>query len=1111
MLRLSAVVVSLLVCGMSSWTTLAAAADKQAPPTTTPEQAKFFTEHVQPILKSRCWSCHSHAAKKDSGSLMLDSRGALVTGGDSGSALDEAKPDESLLLVAVRYVEDYPRMPPKGKLPEEEIKILVDWVKQGAPWPGDAGATPIVAREKITAEDRAYWAFQALKETAPPNVADPAWNANPIDRFLRARLDAEQLAPSPPAEPADLIRRVYFDLTGLPPTPEEVAEFIRDASPQAYAALVDKLLASPRYGERWARHWLDLVRYAESDGYRIDDYRDEAWRYRDYVVQALNDDKPYDQFVREQLAGDEIAPDDPAAQTAVGFLRHGIYEYNSRDVRTQWTVMLDDVTDVVSDVFLGLGMGCAKCHDHKFDPILQKDYFRLQAFLAPMQPHDDLPTATKADQAKHQLQQAAWEKKAAKVLADLEKLEAPARASAERAAINKFPEDIRAMLEKPYAERTPFEKQLAALAYRQVTYEFDRLDRKFKDEKKEQLVALRKKLSELTDGRPAPLPHAMTVRDVGREAPEVRIPKKAGDPIPPEFLEVLGEPAPQIVPPPGLDSTGRRTALANWLTKPDHPLTTRVIVNRVWQYHFGRGLVPTASDFGRLGEKPSHPELLDWLAIEFVREGWSLKKLHRLMVTSQAYRQNSGQLPVAGGQLKEKSPNGLAAGLASRSGTAKDPLLVDPENRLLWRMPNRRLDAEQVRDALLAVTGKLDLEAGGPAVGFSESRRSIYCRVTRNTRDPLLDVFDAPEGFQSAASRNVTTTPTQALLLMNSPLLLDQARSFADRLRKLYPDEAKSSDVDADRIAAAFRLAFGREPSASEQSAAVKFLQDQARRIGPEEAPPEIAKLDKIPYRDGHAVVMDPSGAMRRIEIDDDAKLPNGDFTIEAFVLLRSTYETASVRTIAAHWNGDNSKPGWSLGVTSQRSQFKPQMLVLQLAGTDANGKPAYEPIFSSLAIQLNKPYYVAVSVRMSETGANGVTFYAKDLSNDDEPLLTSTNAHKITTIPRDRGRFTLGSRGGEKIGGIWDGLIDDVRLSSTALDVGQLLLTNEAVGPTTVGFWEFEPAAGLFRDSSPNRLDLKLPGTSTKSTGDSTDHRRRALIDFCHVLLNANEFLYVD
>jgi hypothetical protein len=1113
----------LVVCVLSAAS--ARAADKPQP--VSPEHAKFFETQVASILKSRCYACHSHEAKKDSGSLMLDSRGALLTGGDSGTALVPGKPDESLLITAVRYDEDYPKMPPKGKLPEAEIATLVEWVRLGAPWPGsDDTASTKRPKGKITDEDRAYWAFQPLKETTPPDVADAAWNRNPVDRFLRAKLDAAKLPPSPPADPAVLIRRLYFDLTGLPPSPEEVDEFVRQCSPsptlpgshsskkegeigragdrdKAYTALVDKLLASPRYGEHWARHWLDLVRYAESDGYRIDDYRPQAWRYRDYVVKAFNDDKPYDRFVREQLAGDELGPDDPESLVATSFLRLGIYEYNARDVRGQWQVMLDDVTDVVGDVFMGLGMGCAKCHDHKFDPILQKDYFRLQAFLAAIQPNDDIPLATKTEQTEHRERVAKWEKKAAGILAELEALEGPERAKAERGAIEKFPDDIQAILAKPASERTPFEMQLGALAYRQVYYEYDRLDRRFKDEKKEKLVALRKRLSETSHDRPEPLPIAMTVRDVGPTAPPVFIPKKGGEPIEPAFLEVLGLAPPKIVAPSGLPSTGRRTALANWLTEPTNPLSTRVIVNRVWQYHFSRGLVRTSSDFGRLGEPPTHPELLDWLAVNFVREGWSLKRLHRLLVTSEAYKQASAERGMRNAEL-------VKASVHSELRTPNSALVVDPENKLLWRMPNRRLDAEQIRDALLAATGRIDLKAGGPSVDFAQPRRSIYCRVTRNSRDPLLEVFDVPEGFQSASERNVTTTPTQALLMINSQTMLEHARSFAKHLRELQPGRADSSDVEARRIDAAFRLVFGRLPTEAERRTAHDFFAAQARRIRPEqEAPPPVVKLDKIPYRDGHAVVLEPSGMMRRAEAPDDRRLPSGDFTIEAFIVLRSTYDSAAVRTIAAHWNGDNASPGWSFGVTSQKSAFKPQMLVLQLWGENASGKPHYEPIFSSLNIQLNKPYYVAATVRLGDTGPEGITFFAKDLSNDDEPMLQSHSLHTVVKIPSERGRFTVGGRGGPKFGSLWDGLVDDVRLSSESLDIGRLLLTAEQVGPSTVGYWEFEPAAGLFRDSSPNHLDLSAGEDVAKST--QADAREQALVDFCHVLLNANEFLYVD
>jgi len=1052
------------------------------------DDKKFFEQSVRPILAKHCFACHSHASGKDNGGLMLDSRGAMLTGGDSGAALVPGDLKQSLLVTAIRYDEDYPRMPPKGKLPDADIAILTDWVKRGAPWPGSpANDAKLAARPrgKITDEDRKYWAFQPVRETTPPAVADKAWAANPIDRFIRAKLDAAKLAPSPPAERAVLIRRAYFDLIGLPPSPEEVDAFVADNSPDAFEKLIDRLLESPRYGERWARHWLDLVRYAESDGFRIDDYRPEAWRYRDYVIRSFNDDKPYDRFVREQLAGDEIAPDDPDALLATSFLRLGIYEYNNRDVRGQWTNMLNDVTDVTSDVFLGLGMGCARCHDHKFDPILQKDYYRLQAFLAPIQPRDDLPIATKAEQAAHAAKMEAWRKQTASILAELEELEAPVREKVATGAIEKFPEDIREILSRPIEKRTAIEKQLGALAYRQVQYEYDRLDRNFKDAKKQKLVDLRKQLAVHQAQKPEPLPTAPVVIDVGRDAPPVVVPKKGNDPIEPAFLEVLSRPVPKIAPPAGRETTGRRSALADWLVQPENPLTARVMVNRIWQYHFGRGLVATSSDFGRLGDAPTHPELLDWLAVQFVREGWSIKRMHRLMMTSQTYRQ---------------------AAHGKRGNSTVDPLVADPENHLLWRMSTRRLDAEQVRDALLAATGLLDLTAGGPSADFSKPRRSIYSRVTRNTRDPLLDVFDAPEGFQSAANRNVTTTPTQALLMINSDYMLNMAEDLARRVKT----EHKSHDQLA-RIDAAFRLAFGRVPTDDERRASLAFLTAQAKRIHHEEEAPPVVKLEKIPFRDGSAVVLEPAGQMKRADVPDSAKLPAGDFTVEAFVVLRSTYDDASVRTIAAHWNGDKTKPGWSFGVTSRKSQFKPQMLVLQLWGADEYDKPTYEPIFSSLNVQLNKPYYVAVTVKLSEQGPSGVTFFAKDLSNDDEPLLTSQNAHRVVKIPGERGMFTIGGCGDRVYSKVWDGLVDDVRLSNVALKNEQLLLTQEQLGPTTVGFWEFEPMAGVFKDTSANKLDIRFRSGDASKGKSNVPPDSQAFIDFCHVLLNANEFLYVD
>jgi hypothetical protein len=759
-----------------------------------PAQAEFFEKKVRPLLEANCFGCHSHKSGKSKGHLVVDTLGALLKGGDSGPALVPGRPDKSLLVKAVGYQDDELRMPPKGKLADGEIKLLRDWVKMGAPWPGSSAEKTARTPGKITDADRRWWAFRPLHAGSPPRPSDPAWGRNPVDRFIRARLDAEGLQPAPPADRVTLIRRMTFDLIGLPPTPEEVAAFAADESPDAYEKLVERLLAGPRYGERWARHWLDLARYAESDGFRLDEYRPHAWRYRDYVVRALNADKPYDRFVREQLAGDELAPDDPEALIATGFLRHTIYEYNQRDARTQWQDMLNDVTDVTADVFLGMGMGCARCHDHKFDPILQKDYYRLQAFFAALFPQEG-PIASASQRADYEAKKRIWEERTAGLRKEIEAVESKEKAKAEHGAITKFPKDIQAMMRKPEAERSPLEKQLAALAYRQVQYEFDHP--KLKDADKKKHDELLGELAKFDHLKPAPLAVALTVRDVGPEAPPTRVPKKtAGPDVPPGFLTVLDENPATVPPSPRPGSTGRRLALANWLTQPDHPLTTRVIVNRIWQHHFGRGLAATSSDFGKLGEPPSHPELLDWLARRFVEDGWSFKKMHRLLVTSMTYRQ------------------------AATAPASEVALKKDPENHLWWKMSTRRLDAEQIRDAVLASAGKLDLTMGGPGVDPKEPRRSIYTKVRRNTRDPLLDVFDAPEGFTSAAQRNVTTTPTQALLMFNGPFMLGQAKAFADRLAG-----------EKDAVDRAYRLALGRSATPDEGAQAERFLQEQMRRI----------------------------------------------------------------------------------------------------------------------------------------------------------------------------------------------------------------------------------------------------------------------------------------
>jgi hypothetical protein len=1042
---------------------------------------QFFTQQVQPVLQENCFKCHSHSGDKIKGGLVVDSLDGLLTGGDSGPAVVPGDVEKSLLIKAIRYTDTDLQMPPKDKkLPAQQIATLEQWVKDGAFWPGQTGQSTKRARGKITDEDRKWWAFQPLAKAEPPKVEDQGWARNDLDRFIFQKLQESGLKPSGEATRIALARRVYFDLTGLPPTPEEVDSFIADKSSDAYEKLIDQLLASPRYGERWARHWLDLVRYADSDGYRIDDFRPTAWRYRDYVIDAFNRDKPYDAFVREQLAGDEMQPRTPERMIATGFLRHWIYEYNNRDVVGQWNTILNDITDTTSDVFLGLGMQCARCHDHKFDPILQKDYYRLQAFFAPFLPREDIDVATDAERAAYQSKMAKWEEMTKEVRAEIAELEVPHRKKADELILPKFPEETLALIEKPVADRTPWEHQIAELAFRQVTYEHYRM--KVTGPDKEKHVALLKKLATFDEFKPAPLPQALLVTDVGASAPPVVIPKKAPTPIEPGLLTILDEKPMTILPVPGLtNSTGRRTALAHWLTEPENPLTTRVIVNRVWQYHFGHGLSRTASDFGKLGEQPSHPELLDWLARRFVAEGWSFKKLHRMILTSATYRQSSG----------------------STGSTTSDARKIDPENRLLWHGPMRRLDAEQIRDSILAVTGELQPDAGGPATDAFKARRSIYTKVLRNNRDPLLDVFDAPQHFSSTSQRDTTTTPVQSLLLINSQYMLQRAQAMAGRLQK------SGAKNDGELIATAYKLAFSRAPTTTELDAAQKFLREQQKRVDLEKASSAAAGFiaDKIPYRDGKAAVMAPRSAQERLMVVNNDSFPTEDFTIEAFVLLRSLYEGSEVRTIASHWSGKNSEPGWALGVSSLKSMRRPQTLVLQLSGKDAAGQALYEPIFSDLHINLNKPYFVAVAVNLTNTSEGGVTFYAKDLSNDDEPLQVAKVAHRVVSGHRSPAAFAIGGRAVDK-SHLWDGLIDDVRLSRAALRQEQLLLTAETVTGTTCGYWQFEAKPSVFRDSSPNKNDIKPMLASRAIT---LDRKTAALTDFCQVLLNANEFLYVE
>jgi hypothetical protein len=654
---------------------------------------------------------------------------------------------------------------------------------------------------------------------------------NPIDAFLLAKLEAAGLTFSPEADRVTLLRRLSFDLIGLPPTPEEIDAFVRDPAPDAYEKVVDRLLASPHYGERGATFWLDLARYAESDGFKADDPRPAAWRYRDYVIRALNADKPYDRFLREQLAGDELYPDDPDALIATGFNRHFPDEYNAVNLEQRRQEILNDMTDTTTQVVLGLTVGCARCHDHKFDPITQEDYYRVQAFFAAYRPAD--VAAGRHDEMEHyRAELRDWEAKTADLRKQMDKLEEPYRQKFLDSRKKRFPKEYQDMFDLPPSKRTPLQEQIALMVEKQVRTTDAEVVKSMKPDARQHWKELQKQMSEAAHGRPPAPPTAMTLTDVGPVAPATHLLKRGdwrhpGKEVTPGFLSMLDDQSAK--PKPGATTTGRRAELARWLTSADNPLTARVMVNRLWQHHFGRGIVATPGDFGVQGEPPTHPELLDWLAREFVARGWPLKPMHRIMVTSAAYRQASSATPQA----------------------------ADPGNRLLWRQNRRRLEGEALRDAMLSVSGLLNPKAGGHSVypelppeltktaGWHASadpaerdRRSVYVYVKRNQRYPFFSAFDAPDSNETCARRYTTTTAPQALLLLNSKVTLNMARAFAGRVL------AETDGDPARVIDRAHRLALGRAPGADERKTMREFLDRETTLLKGKKLPPGPPQVD---------------------------------------------------------------------------------------------------------------------------------------------------------------------------------------------------------------------------------------------------------------------------
>ncbi len=779
------------------------------------------------VLEAHCVKCHG--GEKTKGGLDLVTREALMLGGESGAAIVPGKPDASLLIHTVRHEKD-PHMPHKeAKLADADIAKLTEWVKAGVPYPRAlAKAAPLGAEKgpvkfTITEAERKHWAFQPIQRPTPPTIQNlESKIQNPLDAFILAKLEAEGLSPSPPASPEVLARRIYLDLIGLPPTPAEVDAFVQSAirNPQsAIESLVDQLLASPHYGERWGRHWLDLARFAESDGFEHDAVRPHSWRYRDYVIKSFNDDKPYDQFIREQLAGDELfanaKPGDrsPELLVATGFNLLGPDMVDSSDQVQRRHNTLNDMTDTAALAFLGLTMGCARCHDHKFEPLSQRDYYSVQAFFTPAKFARDTPIPSAEARAAFD---AAMEKYTAHPkVRELVDLEAPVRAVVFEKKVAKLSHEAQVAHRTPPEKRNDEQENLVMETLNKVKISEKDIAAAMPDEQRARHHSLLDEVKKLP--KPPELPKAMTLTRGDKGAKTFVLHRgeysQPQEEVAPGFPTVLR-------PPPA--AVGARTALADWIASPKNPLTARVMVNRIWQHHFGRGLVATPSDFGTHGAKPTHPELLDWLASEFIARGWSVKAMHRLMLTSATYQQSAN----------------ADHGMRNAENAAAVPSSIDPENKLLWRMNRLRLEGEVIRDSLLAISGQLNPAMGGPGIfppiakevasgakgGWPQtdrvrdwSRRSIYIFARRNLRFPFLEVFDAPDNNLSCPARERSTTAPQSLTLLNADEVTAAAKLTEARLMK----EAASTD---ERIILAYRLALGRKPTPKEHDLANAFL-----------------------------------------------------------------------------------------------------------------------------------------------------------------------------------------------------------------------------------------------------------------------------------------------
>jgi Protein of unknown function (DUF1553)/Protein of unknown function (DUF1549)/Planctomycete cytochrome C len=776
----------------------------------TREGTDFFEKKIRPIFVKHCYECHSGDVKKAKGSFVLDTREGLRKGGQSGSVIIPGNPEESPLIEAIRY--QGLEMPPKEQLPEELIDELVRWVEMGAPDPRSGKAAK--SKNKIDlAEARKYWAFQRPKAVPAPKVHETSWQLTEIDRFLQAAREKEKVKPVADADQTTLIRRVTFDLTGLPPTPEEIDAFVNDKSAGALATVVDRLLASPRFGERWGRHWLDVVRYGESTGKERNIPYRYAWRYRDYVIDAFNADEPYDKFIVEQIAGDLLQPKNSADHDrlliATGFLAIGTKGVNTKDAEQFRYDVIDDQIDVTGRAFLGMTVACARCHDHKYDPIPTSDYYAMAGIFHSSETLDGVKANRKSATDKDLLILSPSGKYKSAELSSEQKArqEEMAKLDSQLEALKK---EQRGALK---AAQPPRKKGAGKPAQPAASVAMQPADmKKFRDERKK----LVNRMEELEAAATPVGDFAMGVREgePGNSKLLVRGElKEKGEEVPRGVLTVLKTPQGNINP-----KHSGRLELAHWIAARENPLTARVMVNRVWLHLFGQALVPSTDNFGALGDEPTHPELLDYLALQFVNEHkWSVKKLIRSIVLTRSYQ------------------------LSSEHNA--DDYAVDPSNKYLWRMERRRLEAEEIRDAMLAASGQLDLERpdGSPVMELANGQlkggrglgdlnkpanyRSVYLPVLRGNVPEMLQVFDAADPSLITGKRDVTTVATQALFLMNNTFVLKQSELLAKRIL-----EPKGLNP-AQRVDLVYRLALGRLPSSQEKQQITDYLDQYKKSV----------------------------------------------------------------------------------------------------------------------------------------------------------------------------------------------------------------------------------------------------------------------------------------